>query len=176
MVWCATVSLKAVIHSRRKAERKLKSICRQLSQTHRVANRGHQPCAGSATESMGPICPWVTDPNWAQRTPRHITHTSPPPDDLLTEPDQTTSSQPSGLKGHGRARTARPKAAARPPPGGGAGGARCADASNARGHLIITQTFTYEEFSVRPTQCVSSYFFCFRVYSRINQHHPIPTD
>ena len=24
--------------------------------------------------------------------------------------------------------------------------------------------------------CVSELFFCFRVYSRINQHHPIPTD
>jgi hypothetical protein len=176
VVWCATVSLKAVIHSRRKAERKLKSICRQLSQTHRVANRGHQPCAGSATEwdPSARGLPTRTGP----RGPRGISRTlrSPPPDDLLTEPDQTTSSQPSGLKGHGRARTARPKAAARPPPGGGAGGARCADASNARGHLIITQTFTYEEFSVRPTQCVSLYFFCFRVYSRINQHHPIPTD
>ena len=60
-------------------------------------------------EAIGPICRYITDPHWSDGTYDRVPHHPPPPDDLLTELDQTTSSQPSGLNGHVRARTARPK-------------------------------------------------------------------
>ena len=115
MVWCATVSLKAVIHSRRKAERKLKSICRQLSQTHRVANRGHQPCAGSATEwdPSARGLPTRTGP----RGPRGISRTLPLPQTtcLQSRIRQLLHSQAASRAMAERGRPARKPPQDRPP-------------------------------------------------------------
>ena len=67
-------------------------------------------------EAIGPICRYITDPNWSEGTPHHVPHRPPPPDDLLADPEQTTSVQQAGLNGPQRPRTARPKAAARRKP------------------------------------------------------------
>ena len=67
-------------------------------------------------EAIGPICRYITDPHWSDGTYDRVPHHPPPPDDLLADPEQTTSVQPAGLNGPQRPRTARPKAAARRKP------------------------------------------------------------
>ena len=64
-------------------------------------------------DATGPICRWITDPDWSKGSSHHVPFVPPSPDDVLSATTQTTSSQTDGLDGPARTRTAGPKAAAR---------------------------------------------------------------
>ena len=67
-------------------------------------------------EAIGPICRYITDPEWMYGSPETIRFLPPYPDDLLADISQTTVSQAAGLHASQRPRTTRPKAAARRKP------------------------------------------------------------